>query len=130
MTMWVSPGEKKHVWTERSWNAFPFFISVRCERQSTCSMFCIVHTVAPPPTCCPLTVRYIWVVALANLPCCISLQTRSDRPFIQKLFRPVSPEGSTHTLGDLLKEMCPAALPSDGTSAHTCPQCHTHTSRQ
>lgn len=43
----------------------------------------------------------------------------SDRPFIQKLFRPVSPEGNVHTLGDLLKEMYPTALPNDGTSAHT-----------
>ncbi|KAK9514368.1 hypothetical protein VZT92_027840 [Zoarces viviparus] len=41
-------------------------------------------------------------------------QTTSDRPFIQKLFRPVSPEGSVHTLCDLLKEMYPVALPSDG----------------
>uniref|UniRef100_A0A8C4GT74 Autophagy protein 5 n=1 Tax=Dicentrarchus labrax TaxID=13489 RepID=A0A8C4GT74_DICLA len=32
-------------------------------------------------------------------------QTMSDRPFIQKLFRPVSPEGNVHTLGDLLKEI-------------------------
>lgn len=49
----------------------------------------------------------------------VSLQTMSDRPFIQKLFRPVSPEGNVQTLGDLLKEMYPAALPSDGTSVHT-----------
>ncbi|KAM8870321.1 autophagy protein 5 [Spinachia spinachia] len=41
-------------------------------------------------------------------------QTTSDRPFIQKLFRPTSPEGSAHTLGDLLREMCPTALPTDG----------------
>uniref|UniRef100_A0A8C2PQJ1 Autophagy protein 5 n=1 Tax=Cyprinus carpio TaxID=7962 RepID=A0A8C2PQJ1_CYPCA len=37
-------------------------------------------------------------------------QTTSDRPFIQKLFRPVSPEGHTLTLGDLLKELFPAAI--------------------
>uniref|UniRef100_A0A673JLJ1 Autophagy protein 5 n=1 Tax=Sinocyclocheilus rhinocerous TaxID=307959 RepID=A0A673JLJ1_9TELE len=37
-------------------------------------------------------------------------QTMSDRPFIQKLFRPVSPEGHTLTLGDLLKELFPAAI--------------------
>lgn len=63
-------------------------------------------------------VRYICVAVLVNLPCSISLQTMSDRPFIQKLFRPVSPEGNVHTLGNLLKEMYPAALPNDGTSAH------------
>lgn len=44
----------------------------------------------------------------------IHLQTMSDRPFIQKLFRPVSPEGDAHTLGNLLKEMYPAALPNHG----------------
>lgn len=37
----------------------------------------------------------------------------SDRPFIQKLFRPVSPEGNVLTLGDLLKEMFPAAICQD-----------------
>ncbi|XP_013877070.1 autophagy protein 5 isoform X2 [Austrofundulus limnaeus] len=42
-------------------------------------------------------------------------QALSERPFIQKLFRPVSPEGNTHTLGDLLKEMYPDALTNDGT---------------
>ncbi|KAK6488626.1 autophagy protein 5 isoform X1 [Huso huso] len=42
-------------------------------------------------------------------------QTTSDRPFIQKLFRPVTAEGQTHTLGDLLKEMFSAAVtPNDG----------------
>ncbi|KAF6734071.1 Autophagy protein 5 [Oryzias melastigma] len=41
-------------------------------------------------------------------------QTTSDRPFIQKLFRPVSTEGNPHTLFDLLKEMCPDALTKDG----------------
>uniref|UniRef100_A0A8C1ZLH3 Autophagy protein 5 n=1 Tax=Cyprinus carpio TaxID=7962 RepID=A0A8C1ZLH3_CYPCA len=37
-------------------------------------------------------------------------QTMGERPFIQKLFRPVSPEGHTLTLGDLLKELFPAAI--------------------
>lgn len=46
-----------------------------------------------------------------------SFQTTSERPFIQKLFRPVSPDGTVHTLGDLLKEMYPAALPSNGASS-------------
>lgn len=46
----------------------------------------------------------------------------SDRPFIQKLFRPVSPEGNAHTLGDLLKEMYPAAITNDGKSTHWHPQ--------
>lgn len=41
-------------------------------------------------------------------------QTLSDRPFIQKQFRPVSPEGHVHTLGDLLKEVYPVALPNEG----------------
>uniref|UniRef100_A0A671QKJ8 Autophagy protein 5 n=1 Tax=Sinocyclocheilus anshuiensis TaxID=1608454 RepID=A0A671QKJ8_9TELE len=41
-------------------------------------------------------------------------QTMSDRPFIQKLFRPVSPEGHTLTLGDLLKELFPAAICVEG----------------
>ncbi|KAG7475257.1 hypothetical protein JOB18_028283 [Solea senegalensis] len=41
-------------------------------------------------------------------------QTMSDRPFIQKQFRPVSPEGKVHTLGILLKEMYPAAIPNEG----------------
>uniref|UniRef100_A0A3B5PVV7 Autophagy protein 5 n=2 Tax=Xiphophorus maculatus TaxID=8083 RepID=A0A3B5PVV7_XIPMA len=41
-------------------------------------------------------------------------QTLSDRPFIQKLFRPVSPDCNVHTLGDLLKEMYPDALTNDG----------------
>ncbi|MEQ2290212.1 hypothetical protein AMECASPLE_001156 [Ameca splendens] len=44
----------------------------------------------------------------------ICAETLSNRPFIQKLFRPVSPEGSAHTLGDLLKEMYPDALTNDG----------------
>ncbi|XP_073727866.1 autophagy protein 5 isoform X1 [Misgurnus anguillicaudatus] len=37
-------------------------------------------------------------------------QTMSERPFIQKLFRPVSPEGHPLTLGDLLKDLLPAAI--------------------
>ncbi|XP_034030292.1 autophagy protein 5 isoform X1 [Thalassophryne amazonica] len=45
-------------------------------------------------------------------------QTLSDRPFIQKLFRPVSADGQPHTLGDLLKEMYPAAVPDDGEKKH------------
>ncbi|XP_044613175.1 autophagy protein 5 isoform X3 [Equus asinus] len=42
-------------------------------------------------------------------------QTTTERPFIQKLFRPVAADGQLHTLGDLLKEVCPSALaPEDG----------------
>lgn len=41
-------------------------------------------------------------------------QATSERPFIQKLFRPVSADGALHTLGDLLREMYPAAVPSEG----------------
>ncbi|XDV40971.1 hypothetical protein PO909_009940, partial [Leuciscus waleckii] len=41
-------------------------------------------------------------------------QTTSDRPFIQKLFRPVSAEGHTLTLGDLLKEMFPSSICVEG----------------
>ncbi|XP_010963670.1 autophagy protein 5 isoform X2 [Camelus dromedarius] len=42
-------------------------------------------------------------------------QTTTERPFIQKLFRPVAPDGQLHTLGDLLKEVCPSAVaPEDG----------------
>ncbi|XP_032194808.1 autophagy protein 5 isoform X2 [Mustela erminea] len=37
-------------------------------------------------------------------------QTTTERPFIQKLFRPVAADGQLHTLGDLLKEVCPSAL--------------------
>lgn len=57
----------------------------------------------------------------ANFLLSISFQTMIERPFIQKLFRPVSPEGTVHTLGDLLKEVYPAALPNDGTCAHAGP---------
>ncbi|XP_066558047.1 autophagy protein 5 isoform X2 [Amia ocellicauda] len=41
-------------------------------------------------------------------------QTMSDRPFIQKLFRPVTTDGQPNTLGDLLKEVFPAAVTPDG----------------
>uniref|UniRef100_A0A3Q2HL34 Autophagy protein 5 n=1 Tax=Equus caballus TaxID=9796 RepID=A0A3Q2HL34_HORSE len=42
-------------------------------------------------------------------------QTTTERPFIQKLFRPVAADGQLHTLGDLLREVCPSALaPEDG----------------
>ncbi|KAG3290010.1 autophagy protein 5 isoform X2 [Ictidomys tridecemlineatus] len=42
-------------------------------------------------------------------------QTTTERPFIQKLFRPVAADGQPHTLGDLLKEVCPSAIaPEDG----------------
>ncbi|KAL0624106.1 hypothetical protein AAY473_007823, partial [Plecturocebus cupreus] len=36
--------------------------------------------------------------------------TTTERPFIQKLFRPVAADGQLHTLGDLLKEVCPSAV--------------------
>lgn len=49
----------------------------------------------------------------------VLFQTTSDRPFIQKLFRPVSAEGNMQTLGDLLKEMYPTALPNEGRSTET-----------
>ncbi|MBN3276972.1 ATG5 protein, partial [Polyodon spathula] len=41
-------------------------------------------------------------------------KTTSNRPFIQKLFRPVTAEGQTRTLGDLLKEMFSAAVTPNG----------------
>ncbi|XP_040094966.1 autophagy protein 5 isoform X3 [Oryx dammah] len=41
-------------------------------------------------------------------------QTTTERPFIQKLFRPVSTDGQLHTLGDLLKEVCPSAVAPEG----------------
>ncbi|XP_065767629.1 autophagy protein 5 isoform X2 [Muntiacus reevesi] len=41
-------------------------------------------------------------------------QTTTERPFIQKLFRPVSTDGQLHTLGDLLKEVCPSAVTPEG----------------
>uniref|UniRef100_A0A5F9DA35 Autophagy protein 5 n=1 Tax=Oryctolagus cuniculus TaxID=9986 RepID=A0A5F9DA35_RABIT len=41
-------------------------------------------------------------------------QTTTERPFIQKLFRPVAADGQLHTLGDLLKEVCPSAIAPEG----------------
>ncbi|EPQ18660.1 Autophagy protein 5 [Myotis brandtii] len=41
-------------------------------------------------------------------------QTTTERPFIQKLFRPVATDGQLHTLGDLLKEVCPSAIAPEG----------------
>ncbi|XP_061027792.1 autophagy protein 5-like [Eubalaena glacialis] len=39
----------------------------------------------------------------------------TERPFIRKLFCPVATDGQLHTLGDLLKEVCPSAVaPEDG----------------
>ncbi|KAG8522099.1 Autophagy protein 5, partial [Galemys pyrenaicus] len=38
------------------------------------------------------------------------LRTTTERPFIQKLFRPMTADGQLHTLGDLLKEVCPSAI--------------------
>ncbi|XP_072911946.1 autophagy protein 5 isoform X2 [Hemitrygon akajei] len=40
-------------------------------------------------------------------------QPLNERLFIQKLFRPISSEGQPHNLGDLLKEMFPAAVTSE-----------------
>lgn len=37
----------------------------------------------------------------------------SERPFLQKLFRPVANDGNSNTLGDLIKEVYPAALPPE-----------------
>uniref|UniRef100_A0A8C1EBX6 Autophagy protein 5 n=1 Tax=Cyprinus carpio carpio TaxID=630221 RepID=A0A8C1EBX6_CYPCA len=54
-------------------------------------------------------------------------QTMGERPFIQKLFRPVSPEGHTLTLGDLLKELFPAAICAEENprpaALHVNPRC-------
>ncbi|XP_069462681.1 autophagy protein 5 isoform X2 [Ambystoma mexicanum] len=47
------------------------------------------------------------------IPFRIYQQATSDRPFIQKLFRPVASDGQQLTLGDLIKEVCPAAIPSE-----------------
>ena len=42
-------------------------------------------------------------------------QTTTEWPFIRQLFRPVATDGQLHTLGDLLKEVCPSAVaPEDG----------------
>ncbi|XP_013366328.1 PREDICTED: autophagy protein 5 isoform X3 [Chinchilla lanigera] len=37
-------------------------------------------------------------------------QMTTERPFIQKLFRPVAADGQLQTLGDLLREVCPSAV--------------------
>lgn len=42
-------------------------------------------------------------------------QATTERPFIQKLFRPIASGGQLHTLGDLLKDVCPSAIASEGT---------------
>ncbi|KAG2467786.1 ATG5 protein, partial [Polypterus senegalus] len=41
-------------------------------------------------------------------------QTVSERPFIQKLFRPITAEGQPHVLIDLLKEVSPFAVSQGG----------------
>lgn len=51
-------------------------------------------------------------------------QTTTERPFIQKLFRPVAADGQLHTLGDLLREVCPSAVALEGkvlSDCHTSP---------
>eukprot|EP00079_Xenopus_tropicalis_P035604 XP_017949375.1 PREDICTED: autophagy protein 5 isoform X2 [Xenopus tropicalis] len=40
-------------------------------------------------------------------------QAINERPFIQKLFRPVANDGRPYTLGDLIREVCPAAVPAE-----------------
>ncbi|KAM6356173.1 autophagy protein 5 isoform 3-T4 [Podargus strigoides] len=40
-------------------------------------------------------------------------QATTERPFIQKLFRPIASGGQLHTLGDLLKDVCPSAITSE-----------------
>ncbi|XP_070306134.1 autophagy protein 5 isoform X4 [Odocoileus virginianus] len=47
-------------------------------------------------------------------------QTTTERPFIQKLFRPVSTDGQLHTLGDLLKEVCPSAVAPEVPMPEVC----------
>ncbi|XP_074982713.1 autophagy protein 5 isoform X2 [Caretta caretta] len=46
-------------------------------------------------------------------------QVTTERPFIQKLFRPVAANGQLNTLGDLLKEVCPAAITPEGPWPHS-----------
>ncbi|XP_033368744.1 autophagy protein 5 isoform X3 [Parus major] len=41
-------------------------------------------------------------------------QATTERPFIQKLFRPIASGGQLHTLGDLLKDVCPSAITPEG----------------
>ena len=52
-------------------------------------------------------------ISSKNIECCCCI-FKPDKPYIQKLFRPVSPEGDLTTLEDLLKEILPQALPSPG----------------
>ncbi|XP_059698339.1 autophagy protein 5 isoform X1 [Haemorhous mexicanus] len=40
-------------------------------------------------------------------------QATTERPFIQKLFRPIASGGQLHTLGDLLKDVCPSAIATE-----------------
>lgn len=42
-------------------------------------------------------------------------QATTERPFIQKLFRPIASGGQMHSLGDLLKDVCPSAIDHEGT---------------
>lgn len=79
-------------------------------------------------SCFSLLCNFHWFYC-ANVLISFSFQTMIDRPFIQKLFRPISPEGAVHTLGDLLKEVYPAAVPNDGTCAHTGPEALWNTRR-
>ncbi|CAH2252417.1 autophagy 5 isoform X1 [Pelobates cultripes] len=40
-------------------------------------------------------------------------QATGERPYVQKLFRPVASDGKPHTLGDIVKEVCPEAHPTE-----------------